>query len=318
MNFDNYQFRCSQLSKICAGTIGLTKKQKIEVEELIEEKKTGLNKNGNKIKWTTNKQDKLDDLEFKAKNIELPLTMQTELKKIHRAETFNRNFIFTTKYVQKGIKQEEEGVSTFQEYRNKIQKIPTLFLTNSKVKIRLYNEHITGEPDLVDTNDFKNCKEGFDIKCPWSLETLPFQDDELSQNYYWQNQGYMWLTGADIWHTVYTLVNASEEMLHKEKLKWYYALETGKHTPDSPESPYYDEYISKCKDVEKMMIFDYDKFVKDNNHIMEHTRAEWMEGGYDIPLEDRVVIKTVERDTEAIEFLQERVILAREYLKNLK
>lgn len=316
MDFSQYRFRASQSSLLATGTIGLTDNQKQELSDLIDRKNKA--EQGYERPLTAKMKDRVNELEAKAKNVELPKTMQTELRKIHRAEKFNRNFVFTNKYVQKGIKQEEEGVSVFQQYRNQVLNIKTLFLTNSKVKIRLYNDFFTGEPDLVDTNDFKNCKEGFDIKCPWSLESMPFEDDPLDNSYYWQNQVYMNLTGAEVWHTVSTLVNASEEMLHKEKLKWYYALETGKHTPDSPDSPYYDEYISKCKDVERMMIFDYEKFTKDNNHILEHSKDEWFGEGYDIPLEDRVVIKTVERDDKAIEFLKERVILAREYLKNLK
>lgn len=313
-NFEEYLFRASQSSKIATGSIGLTNTQKARVIELKNEKETGINANGNKVKWTENKKQELSkylDIDDKQ---EFPKTMKSELKKIFRAEKYNRNFVFTNKYVQKGIQQEEEGVTTYQEYRNKILGIRTFFKTDIGTKIRLYNEYFSGEPDLVDTNDFNNCNEGFDIKCSWNLETFPLAEEPLDPTYFSQNQVYMSLTKCDKWTTAYVLVNATEQMVFNEKMKHFYAL----NQPANEDDKNYKEYISKCRDIEKMMIFDYDRFVNCYpGHILEYTREEWYGEDLDIPLKARVIEKTVYRDQEYIDFLKERVKLSRKYLVKL-
>lgn len=308
-DFKNYRFRASQISKIMGGTIGLAD---IQYNKMVEYNQRQLDAFEGKAKPLTERMEmELKDLISAHENKELPKGMQTELRKIYRAEKYNRNFVFTNKYVQKGIQQEEEAITTYQMYRNQ-NGIPTLF---SKNTIRLENEWISGEPDISDNKDIFKCKEGFDTKCSWSLESFPFIDDELDFGYECQNQSYMWLTGAEKWTTAYLLVNATEHQVNAEKMKFFYAY----GMPQDANDKYYDEYIDKCKDVEKMMIFDYDRFVKSNpGHIMEISKDEWFGEGYDIPLEDRVVEKVSIYNPELIKEMKERILLARDYLKTLK
>ena len=81
---------------------------------------------------------------------------------------------------------------------------------------------------------------------------------------------------------------------------------------------YYSEYVNKCRDVEKMMIFDYERFIKVNPfHNMEISKDEWYGEGFDIPLKDRVLEKTVYRDETFLKELKERVVIGRKYLNSL-
>jgi len=131
----------------------------------------------------------------------------------------------------------------------------------------------------------------------------------LDSRYEWQDLVYMDLTGAKKWKTVYVLVNTSEDLLHKEKQKWFYALNM--HVSDDNEQ----KYIETCRELEKLHIFDYDKFVKTNPyHDLTISKSEW---DFDIPIKDRVIEKTVEFSEEKIEFLKNRVKIAREYLNSL-
>ena len=186
-NWDKYEFRCSQLHKIMTGTINLSEDYSKQIKYLEEERDKGINNSGNKVKWTTTKQEKLESLISK-KNKPwhelLPQTMKTELREIHRMEKYNRTFSFTNKETQKGIAQEEEGITILQTYRKDVLGIMTYFTKNTK---RKHNGFISGESDLTDTNNFDDCKEGFDIKCPWSLKTFPYKSDLLNFNYELQN-----------------------------------------------------------------------------------------------------------------------------------
>jgi hypothetical protein len=69
------------------------------------------------------------------------------------------------------------------------------------------------------------------------------------------------------------------------------------------------------KNLEIRLIFDYDKFIKDNpGHQMEISRKEWHENNYDIPLKNRVVEHVSFYDQFKIDNLKERIKISREYL----
>lgn len=332
IDWSKYKFRCSQLYKINVGTIGIKENQEEQIKELIQERDEGINVNGNKCKWTAPKEEKLVAL-IKKRDApwydQLPATMKTELRAIHRAERYNRNFVFTNKYIQKGLAQEEEAITTLQKYRNEIIGERTFFVKNGE---RLtHHDYWTGEPDirpmLFTVGQYKGMKVGFDTKCSWDLSSFPYPEDPLVQQYEDQNQGYIELEDVDGWITASVLVNGTEEQVHNEKLKWYYALKTKDGMPDEPDHKYHNEYIEKCKEVERMMIFDYDRFMALNPfHQMEHTREEWMNmenprtgrKGLDIPLEERVVEKFTLRSEQWSNDTKERVELGRKYLNHLE
>lgn len=308
MDFSKHLFRASQSYFLAIGTIGITTEQENEIKLLENERDTGLNINSNKVKWTDAKKDKLAKLLDAKNNPSLPKTMQTELKKIYRSVKYNREFLFTNKYIQKGLSQEEESFTTYQNWLEQEKSIKT-FLKNNKN--RLNDAFFTGETDVND-HFYNKYGFGFDIKTSWSLETFPFEDDDLDSRYEWQNLVYMHLTGINEWKTVHVLVNSTESTLHGEKMKHFYANDM--HLSDRNE----EKYIEICANLEKMHIVDYDKFIDYYPaHELVIGRDEWHGNGLDIPLKERVVEHTVKYDSSKIDFLKERVVLAREYLSKL-
>lgn len=314
LNFDNFLFRASNGYFLTVGNIGITKSQEEEIDALKLERDTGLNVNGNKVNWTDNKKQKLDKLLDIKENPSIPKTMETELRKIFRSVKYNRHFMFTNKYVQKGLSQEEESFSVYQQYLKEIKGIDAILINN---KERLNGTLFTGESD-VSKGFYKKYKWGFDIKTSWSLETFPFKDDKLDANYECQDLVYMdlikELQGIELEHfkTSYILVNSTEDTLYKEKMKHFYANDV--HKSDENEKKYTDI----CMDLEKLHIVDYDRFVLLNpNHDLVISREEWYGNDLDIPLIDRVVEKTVFPNEEKTNLMKERAILCREILNSM-
>tara|TARA_R110000787_G_scaffold229259_7_gene336837 strand:+ start:4216 stop:5196 length:981 start_codon:yes stop_codon:yes gene_type:complete len=319
IDWSEYKFRASQCHKLLTGKIESSDTFLARINDLEHERDTLTNANGNKVKWTDNKQIELSGLVKKVNTPlfeRLPKTLTSELRQIHRAETHGRNFSFTNKYVQKGIAQEEEAITVYQDYRTHVSGIRTLFINNKK---RLFNEWVSGEADLTDTNDFANCNEGFDTKCSWELETFPFKGDELNPAYECQNQVYMWLSKTNKWTTASILVNTTEQLLHLEKQKWFFAM--GMHTNDKTDEEQEKAdlaYEEKAKELEVRFIFDYDKFTNRNpGHLMDHSRKEWMDNGYDLELKDKVIEKISLRNNPFIDNLKERIEISRKYLAYL-
>lgn len=309
MDFSDYNFRASLSYFLAVGTIGVTDDQENEIKLLEKERDTGINVNGNKCKWTDAKKEKLKKLVYSKENPSLPKTIETELRKIYRSEKYNRKFLFTNKYIKKGISQEEESFTTYQNWLKEVKGIKT-FLKNNKERIE--DDFFTGETDSH--KEFHNTFDyGFDIKTSWSLETFPFKEDDLESRYQWQDLVYMHLNKIKKWKTVYVLVNSTESTLHNEKMKYFYAYDMDKSDINE------EKYNDVCKDLEKLHIVDYNKFIEYYpGHQMNISKDEWFKNDLDIPLKDRVVEKTVLYDENKINFLKERIGIARKYLSNLK
>lgn len=314
MTFDNHLFRASQSHHLAVGNIGVTIEQEKEIEELLNEQATGINKNGNKIKWTDNKDKRLKKLIYEKENPSIPKSMQSELRKIYRSTIYNRKFMFSNKYTQKGITHEEESFSTYQKWLKEVKGINFLLLNN---KERINGEFFTGETD-VNQHFYSKFNWGFDIKTSWSLETFPFKEDELDSCYKWQNHVYMGLIKEvqdielEYWKTAYVLVNSSENILHNAKMSAFYNLDM--HQSERNE----EEYMQKCKDLEKLHIVDYDRFVfLYPGHDLVIKRKEWFDNNYDIPLKDRVVEKRVDFNQSKIDFITNRAKIGREYLNKM-
>jgi hypothetical protein len=315
IDWSKYRFRASQAHFLMVGTIGLTEVQENTLKTLLQRKigyeNGSTDENGKVYKPLTEPMEA--DLKkyqlIKSENA-LPKTMESKLREIYRAEKYGRNFIFTNKFIVKGINEEDEAITLYQQYRT-LKGINSYFIKN---KIRVENEWFSGEVDLTDTNDVYTCSEIFDTKCSWSLDTFPFKEDPLTEIYEVQNQVYMDLLNVKKATTVYCLVNCSEQQLFNEKQKHFYAL----GMPSDAEHKNYDEYVEKCKEIEKMLIYDYDRFIDMYNPILEISREEWFENGYDIPISERVIEKQSIFDQCKIDDLKNRITIARNYLCKLQ
>lgn len=227
----------------------------------------------------------------------LSVTTINELRKIYREEKYSRRCSFESKYTDKGLIQEDNAITLVSRLKKR------LYIKNTE---RLTNDYLTGEPDLVDNKIILKTERGGDIKCSWSLWTFPFADDELDPKYEWQNHGYMFLTGAKEWETIYCLMNAPAELITNEKKGVWYKM----GMPDEADP----DYVEKCIEIEKNMIFDMKEFLAENPYGFDFHCTDWQ---YDIPMSERVVSFLVKRDEAKIEKIKSVVERCRIYLNDI-
>lgn len=171
---------------------------------------------------------------------------------------------FSSRYTDKGNEVEEIGIALVNE------------VLNYKFIYKNYeffeNEWVKGTPD-VNTEEVL-----LDVKCSWDATTFPFFDTEVpNKDYYFQLQGYMWLTGKQESILAYCLINTPFQMVEDEirRAHWKFNL--------------IEENTELRKEVESKHVFD---------HIPEHKRVKYW---------------FIRRDESVIEKIKERVELCREY-----
>lgn len=280
INAKKVLFRCSKLSEIMTDT-GITETQLAIIADYSSRTKP----------LTPKQKEELDRLIKKRDFPELSTTCQNLLRRVFRQITWNRYTMFSNKYIEKGIRQEEEAITLI----SRIKKVKY-----KKNDIRINNEFITGEPDLyIGPNGILQADEGIDAKCSWEPETFPFVDDSLDKKYWWQGQGYCALTGAKAWTIAYCLVNTPANLIQLEKERVFYLMQC----PEDEQHPRYKKYIEKCIEIEKNMIFDMEEF-KEENPNFDIDTPNWE---FDIPMAERLVEFRVERNEEAINKIYKRV-----------
>lgn len=172
----------------------LTDRQTELLDELTKKRKAGT---------ITAKQTKtLGELEEKR---DAPPTLSkttiSYLNKLHREEVFGRRYEIKSKYLEKGIHQEEDSITLYTEVFGE------LLLKNKET---FSNDYITGTPDNIQgkVRDFKSS---------WDFTTFPMYETSLpNSDYYWQMQGYMDLTGLKTAEVAYCLVDTSEVLIQDE------------------------------------------------------------------------------------------------------
>jgi hypothetical protein len=147
-----------------------------------------------------------------------------------------------------------------------------------KNKERFENEYISGEPDYIMGDRI------VDVKSSWDMHTY-FKSKGDNKDYYWQGQGYMMLKDKKKFDLVYCLNNAPIHMIVAEKNRMVYQkfLEEGT-----------DAYDEMELQVEKNMMFD------------------------DLKPEDRIKVFNYDYDEAGINKLILKIMVAREYMNNLK
>ncbi len=175
---------------------------------------------------------------------------------------------FNSRYTDKGNLVEDESIKLASD----VLDLGFLYKNDEHFS----NDWVMGTPD-VNTNDIL-----LDVKSSWDATTFPFFATEIpTKDYYYQLQGYMWLTGKQKSLLVYCLVNTPLDMVQDEirRAHWNANL--------------LDESLDLIDEVQKRHNFDH------------------------IPDNRRVKVFEVERDDEVIEQIKERVELCREYYETL-
>lgn len=208
----------------------------------------------------------------------LSKTAQSHLKSVYIKEKYGREKDILTKQIQKGLMVEEDSITLLSRVQRKMLK---------KNTERISNEFITGLPDIFEGESIYNADTITDIKSSYDLHTFINNIGEpLDNNYYYQLQGYMALSGAKMAYIAYCLVNTPQHIIDGEKYRLLRSMDV--ISEDNP------EYIERAMKIEKAMTFD------------------------DIPKEERVLIFEVERNDELIENIYEKVNMARLYLSQFE
>ena len=110
---------------------------------------------------------------------------------------------FSSRYTDKGLQCEDEAITLV----NDVLGLGFIF----KNEEHFQNDWITGTPD-VNTNDIL-----LDVKCSYEASTFPFFETEIpTPAYFYQLQGYLWLTGKTEALLCYCLINTPIEIVEDE------------------------------------------------------------------------------------------------------
>lgn len=176
---------------------------------------------------------------------------------------------FWSRYTDKGLQMEDEAI----DFAGQV--LGWDFVVKNEQGYE--NDYITGTPDVITKYLLA------DIKCSWDGTTFPLFDTELkNKDYYWQLQGYMWLTGLEQAELVYCLMDTPHQIVEDEVRRAHW------------KAGIIDEDLDLREAVQSQHTF---------NHLPNNLRVK------------RFIIR---KDEEAIEKIKEKVELAREYYEQLK
>lgn len=184
------------------------------ISELEYERDNLLNKNGNKIKWTTNKQEELDKLI--TKRDAPPQLSETAKRFVEEMWLLNKKGFYEgldNRYIGKGLHNEEDGIELVSEVEG------NFYIKNTE---RVTKGNLTGEADIVTEIDGKRIIK--DIKSSWNPKT--FMNGDLSNLYEYQGRCYLLLYDAEEFHLHYTLTDCPPHLFENEvwKLKNRYGI----------------------------------------------------------------------------------------------
>lgn len=196
-DFSKYKFRSHALKNIMGDSRdSITSAQLKKLDELQ-----------NKLKRTDKQEEELLRLIVKRDSKEiLSQTAKAYLTEVYIKEVFGREKDISSKYLEKGLYCEENGIDLLSE------KYGTLFLKNKETR---EGEFIKGTPDIVTKAEI------IDIKSSWDIFTFS-KSAKTYKDYFWQMQAYMSLFDKQIAKVVFCLSDAPEHLIVSEKNKAMY------------------------------------------------------------------------------------------------
>lgn len=285
MNFDHHLFRCSSLGHLMSEPMG-----KSNLDKYIEahQKETKLREDLLNLKEGSKSYDnkviaiaKAEQITLAAlaiKNeVQLSEGAKTHLMDVYISEKYGRKQDIQNKYIEKGLAVEEDGITIYS--RNK-----RIMFTKNETHLK--NNFIMGTPDMFIGTAIHDADRIIDIKCSWTIYTYfrTFTKD-VNSLYYWQGMGYMWLTGANYFDLAYCLVNTPESLIEAEKRSLWYKL--GQPAEDD------GNFVDACWELERSMVYD------------------------DVPLKEKLLEYTIDRNEGDIELLKGKIKSGRDYLNQL-
>jgi len=204
----------------------------------------------------------------KTKGETLSQTTKTYLQELAVQEIYGIRKEFSSRYTDKGNEVEDLSIALC----NDVLDLGFIY----KNEEHFSNDWITGTPD-VNTNEIL-----LDVKSSWDATTFPFFDTELkNKEYFYQLQGYMWLTGKQESLLCYCLIDTPLQIVEDEIRREHW----------------------KASLIEESL--DLRAFVQ-AKHTFGH-----------IPKEKRVKTFKIAKDDVIIENIKTRIEECREYYNNL-
>jgi hypothetical protein len=204
----------------------------------------------------------------KTKGEVLSKTCKTYIQELVIDEKFGIRKEFWSRYTDKGNEVEPESIKLVKDLLG-IKSI-------CKNDEFFSNDWVTGTPD-VNTNQML-----IDVKSSWGVTTFPFFETECpNKDYYYQLQGYMWLTGKTESLLCYCLINTPFQIVEDEVRREHWK----------------QNLIDESLDLRD--------FVQ-AKHNFDH-----------IPKEKRLKVFKIVKDEEVIEKIKQRVEECREYYNEL-
>ena len=204
----------------------------------------------------------------KTKGETLSQTTKTYLQELAVQEVYGIRKEFSSRYTDKGNEVEELSIALCNDVLN----LGFIY----KNEEHFSNDWITGTPD-VNTNEIL-----LDVKSSWDATTFPFFDTELkNKDYFYQLQGYLWLTGKTEALLCYCLIDTPLQIVEDEIRREHW----------------------KASLIEESL--DLRAFVQ-AKHTFGH-----------IPKEKRLKTFKIAKDDEVIEAIKTRIEQCREYYDEL-
>ena len=139
----------------------------------------------------------------KTKGETLSQTTKTYLQELAVQEVYGIRKEFSSRYTDKGNEVEELSIALCNDVLN----LGFIY----KNEEHYSNDWISGTPD-VNTNEIL-----LDVKSSWDATTFPFFDTELkNKDYFYQLQGYMWLTEKQESLLCYCLIDTPLQIVEDE------------------------------------------------------------------------------------------------------
>ncbi len=285
--FDKYLFRCSALGHLMQTekgkdfyTIWVEAKEKYDtliaanVPQFLKDGKTESKRYHKLLADRESAKLALGVAEKSKDIVVLSEGAKTHLTDIWISETKRRKADINNKFIEKGLAVEEDAITLYSRIKKQFFK---------KNETHLFNAFIKGTPDIFTGETIGSAIRIHDVKSSWSANTFYRTFiKKINELYYWQGVGYMWLTGALFFDLAYCLVNTPEPLIEAEKRSLWYKL--GQPSDDN------ENWINAQAAIERNMRFD------------------------DIPMRERMLEYTIERNEADIELLTKKITAAREYL----
>lgn len=202
---------------------------------------------------------------------ELSETCKRHLVEVYVNKRFGREKEVYSEAIEKGLAVEEEGITLYSFYNGAFYK---------KNLIRIENEYLTGQPDIIDGAVI------IDIKCSWDIFTFfsSKYSDRVNKAYFWQGMGYLDLVPeAQTFIIAYCLIDTPPNILNdmKRRLQW----QMGVIDPET-----------------------------DENYRLICEKLDFLHKYEDVPQSKRITEVVFHRDEAKIKSLHDRIDVCREWM----